>query len=132
MRNYSPNYIGLVKAAGMWDTIKQLASRIFGKSDQRSQTPNIIPNVRRDEREEINNRERNTEPRQQDTVSEAQNAQRYQHWYSDRVKEYNREKRHQERQAESIQDYKRLQQEVNALAQRDKQILDQQRAYAGQ
>ena len=132
MRNYSPNYIGLVKAAGMWDTIKQIASRIFGGSNQKPQTPNIIPNVRRNETEEVNNRERNTEAKQQEYTSEAINAQRYQHWYSDRVKEYNREKRHQERQAESIQDYKRLQQEVNALAQRDKQILDQQRAYAGQ
>lgn len=132
MRNYSPNYIGLIKAAGVWDTIRQIASKIVGDAEPKLKTTNVIPGVQRNQ--ESNEKAEVDKPikTEQDAVSEAQNAQRYQHWYSDRIKEYNREKRHQEQQAESIQDYKRLQQETNALAQRDKQMLDQQRAYANQ
>ncbi len=131
MRNYSPNYIGLIKAAGVWDTIRQIASKVIGNSNPEPTPTNIIPEV---SKQQLAEREQDlpVERTDFDTVSEAANAQRYQHWYADRIKEYNKEKRHQEQQAESIQDYKRLQQENNAQAQRDKQIIDQQRAYANQ
>lgn len=128
MQRSSPNYIGLIKAAGLWDMVSNTMSSLFGnnKSQESYNQPGL--NISQQPTQSYQPTYYNT----YDDSNLSNTIQQYSQWYQDRVNDYRRENQHQERQQEDIQDAKRLMAENNEKTQRDKQMMDQQRAYANQ
>lgn len=125
MRNYSPNYIGLVKAAGMSELISNAMNFVSNRNAIQNQGLDITQTPVQAFTPQVNTRY-NVAP---DYVSPEAT---YRQWYDTVQKEYKKETQHQQRQQNDIQTAKRLTAEQQEKSQRDKQLLDQQRAYANQ
>lgn len=125
MRNYSPNYIGLVKAAGMSELISNAMNFVSNRNAIKNQGLDITQSPIQAFTPQVSTRY-NVAP---DYVSPEAT---YRQWYDAMQKEYKKETQHQQRQQDDIQTAKRLTAEQQEKAQRDKQIMDQQRAYANQ
>lgn len=131
MQRSTPNYIGLVKAAGLWDMITNAASSLFGNNKNQESYNQQGLNIGQQPTQQY----QTSQPTYYNNYNNSNlsdTIQQYTQWYQDRVNDYKKENQHQERQQEEIQDAKRLMAENNEKSQRDKQMLDQQRAYANQ
>lgn len=131
MQRSSPNYIGLIKAAGWFDSLTNVVkSFIGGNNNGFGASPLDIRAPRQQQ----------TSPYDYSTSSYGNYADnyyndlynRYSEWWDAKEKERSGKEYQSNIQNQNINDAKRLSQEQESKLQRDKQILDDRRQQASQ
>lgn len=130
MRNYSPNYIGLVKAAGVSDFVYNALSGLINntlgnQSSTNSQPLNVTNTPTINQPQQTSSYSYVPKP-EFNAGSDALEAQQYHQWYTQQMKNYDKEQMHQHTQNSQIEDARRLSTENKNITARDKQVMDSQ------